>query len=122
MGLSQIVNSSETLKYAQSFSFTELPNELAAIKLEFETFSCFISVVEVTDEIELTENNKLGGLVKGDSSLLFHKCYGLKLCWAWSLVNNQGYSDGLRFEFENNQKVELVVCASAILQYGDSEL
>jgi hypothetical protein len=120
--LSNIVNSSEKLKYAQSYSFIELPNEIAAIKLEFETFSCFIGVIEDTDEIELSHTVKVADLISSDISLFFKKCYGLKLCWAWSMVNNQGYSDGLKFEFENKQIVELVVCASSIVQYGVSEL
>ena len=122
MKLSNIVNSSEKLKYAQSYSFIELPNEIAAIKLEFETFSCFIGVIEDTDEIELSHTVKVADLISSDISLFFKKCYGLKLCWAWSMVNNQGYSDGLKFEFENKQIVELVVCASSIVQYGVSEL
>lgn len=122
MKLSNIVNSSEKLKYAQSYSFNELPNEIAVIKLEFETFSFFVSVIEDTDEIELTHSIKLSDLTGSDISLFFHRCYGLRLCWAWSMVNNQGYTDGLKFEFENNQIVELVVCASSIVQYGVNEL
>ncbi len=122
MELSSIVNSCEKLKHAQSYSFKELPNEIAAIKLEFETFSCFIRVMEGSDEITLFSAIKPNDLIASENTLFFHKCYGLKLCWAWSMVNNQGYSDALKFEFENNQIVELVVHASSIKQYGVSEL
>ncbi len=120
--LFSIVNSCEKLKHAQSYSFKELLNEVAAIKLEFETFSCFIRVIEDSDEIELCSRINLNELAATENSLFFHKCYGLKLCWAWSMVNNQGYSDAIKFEFENCQIVELVVNASSISQYGVIEL
>ena len=122
MGLSSIVNSCEKLKHAQSYSFKDLLNEIAVIKLEFETFSCFIRVKEDSDEIELVESINLSALKITNLPLYFHKCYGLKLCWAWSMVNNQGYSDSLKFEFENDKIVELVVYASSLSQYGVSEL
>jgi len=120
--LSSIVNSSEKLKHAQSYSFKELLNEIAAIKLDFKTFSCFIRVIEDLDEIELTSSIILSNLIATDHSLFFHECYDLKLCWGWKMINNQGYSDALKFEFENNYIVELVVNASSITQYGVSEI
>lgn len=122
MKLSRIVNSCEKLVHAQSYSFRELKNEVAAIKLEFETFNFFVEVVEELDEIRLAELSNLGELVAIDKPLGFHSCYGLKLCWAWSMTNNQGYSDSLKFEFENNQIIELVVMASSIKQFSVSEL
>ena len=120
--LSSIVNSCEKLKHAQSYSFKELPNEIAVIKMEFETFSCFIRVIEDSDEIELLSSIKLNEVIETDNPLFFSKCYDLKLNWAWSMVNNQGYSDALKFEFENNKIVELVVSGSSISQYGVFEL
>ena len=122
MELSSIVNSYEKLKHAQSYSFQELLHDIAAIKLKFETFSCFIRVIEDLDEIELTSNIILNNLIETDHSLFFHECYDLKLCWGWKMTNNQGYSDALRFEFENDHIVELVVIASSITQYSVSEL
>ena len=120
--LSSIVNSCENLKHAHSYSFKDLPNEIAAIKIEFETFNCFIRVVEDSDEIELSSSIKLNELIETENALFFSNCYGLKLCWAWGMVNNQGYSDALTFEFENSKIVELVVSGSSISQYGVIEL
>ncbi len=122
MDLSSIVNSCEQLKHAQSYSFKELPNEIAAIKLEFETFSCFIHISEGSDEISLDSSIEFGDLLASEHPLLFQNCFGLKLCWGWSMVNNQGYSDSLKFEFENNKIVELVVLSSSIIQYVVREL
>lgn len=122
MKLSKIVNSFEKLVHAQSYSFRELKNEIAAIKLDFETFNCFVEVVEESDEIRLARHSRLGQLVATDKPLGFHSCYGSRLCWGWIMTNNQGYSDGLRFEFENNQIIELIVVASSIKQFSVSEL
>ncbi|EWH11392.1 hypothetical protein DS2_04435 [Catenovulum agarivorans DS-2] len=122
MELSSIVNSCEKLIHAQSYSFKELPNEIAAIKLDFETFSCSIRCIENSDELELSDTNKLDDLTATNYSLLLQSCCGSKLRWAWVLVNNQGYSDGLRFEFDNNQIIELVVLASSIKQFSVNEL
>lgn len=122
MKLSKIVNSCEKLVHAQSYSFRELENEIAAIKLEFETFNFFVEVIEESDEIRLAKQSNLCELVATDKPLGFHSCYGLRLCWAWSMTNNQGYSDSLKFEFENNQVIELVVMASSIMQFSVSEL
>ena len=121
MELSSIVNSCEKLIHAQSYSFKELPNEIAAIKLEFETFSCFIRVLENSDEIQLTNSLEFNDFIISEHVLFFHSCYNLKLYWAWDMVNNQGYADTLRFEFENNKIVELVVLASSIVQYEVSK-
>ncbi|GGE95465.1 DUF6334 family protein [Pseudoalteromonas gelatinilytica] len=122
MELSSIVNSCEKLIHAQSYSFKELPNEISAIKLDFETFSCFIRCIEDSDEIELSNTDKFDGLIATNYSLLLQNCFGSKLRWAWMLVNNQGYYDGLRFEFDNSQIIELVVLASSIKQFSVNEL
>ncbi|QPB83503.1 hypothetical protein CWC22_011090 [Pseudoalteromonas rubra] len=122
MELSKIVDSCEKLLCATSFSFKELPSEVAAIKLDFESFCCFISVLEDSDEIVVADSLCTGNLIESDSLLLFNECCSSELSWAWYMVNNQGYTDALRFEFKNGQIVELVVAASTIKQFRLSEL
>ena len=53
-------------------------------------------------------------------------CLGLSVCWGWRLTNQQGYADGVRFEFGRPDEVtsvivELVVAASAIRLFVSRE-
>ncbi|WP_404339519.1 DUF6334 family protein [Pseudoalteromonas mariniglutinosa] len=57
---------------------------------------------ELEDEIELAKYSDLSALNESDSKLIFHKCIGHELAWGWSMVNNQGYSDALKLQFQNN--------------------
>lgn len=58
-------------------------------------------------------------LVDVSASSPWSACLGLKARWLWELTNQQGYTDGVRFEFGEPDKpfqvvVELVVLASEI--------
>jgi len=64
-----------------------------------------VEPVEVVEEV--------GGLPP------WSKCIGLDVSCAWRLTNQQGYSDGVRFEFgkpseKSKVLLELLVVASAI--------
>ncbi len=117
MELFEIVDSLEELKSVSSYSLSELPNHLAAIELEFQTFTCCICIVKKTDEILLVEGSLTDDLMNTAISSVFNECIGARLAWAWKITNNQGYSDALRFEFNNGRIIELVVIASSIRQY-----
>jgi hypothetical protein len=61
-------------------------------------------------------------LIDVGSSAPWSACMGLRVCWAWQLTNQQGYSDGVRLEFsepgaESRSVVELIVVASAIQMF-----
>jgi len=118
MKLSNLVENSGKLMGVKSYSFSELPNEIAAIDLSFERCGCFIRVVEDTDEIAVSSTPDLVGLVESRMDVAISGYKGLELLWAWGLMNNQGYSDGLRLQFKNKDvAVEFVVEASSIKQY-----
>jgi hypothetical protein len=122
MEISELVDKAGRLEEAKAYSSLELAHDIAAIKLSFQYLSCVISVLEDSDEIVLAECADLSALNESDAKLIFHKCVGHKLVWCWSMVNNQGYSDALKFQFQNNVAVELVVIASAIKQLTVNEL
>tara|TARA_B110000196_G_scaffold302843_1_gene298184 strand:+ start:1765 stop:2127 length:363 start_codon:yes stop_codon:yes gene_type:complete len=116
MEISKLVEEAGKLEEAKAYCFPELADEIAAIKLNFQYLSCVIRVLEDSDEIELAKYSDLSALNESDAKLIFHTCVGQELAWCWSMVNNQGYSDALKFQFQSNVAFELVVMASAIKQ------
>ncbi len=78
----------------------------------------FICVVEDTDEIKLNSKVDISEFIESDVLICFSEFLGRKLFWAWSLTNNQGYNDGLKFQFQNSDvALELIVEASPIKQF-----
>ncbi len=119
MKLFELVDSAGRLLKVEGFSFPELPNEVSAIELTFEQVKCLIRVVEDTDEIEICSKIEINDLIKSNSVIFFSEFIGKELLWAWSLVNNQGYADGLKFQFQNSEvALELIVEASSIKQFA----
>jgi hypothetical protein len=118
MNLSKLVDSAGKLIKIKGFSFPELPDEIAAIELTFEQVQCFICVVEDTDEIKLNSKVDISEFIESDVLICFSEFLGRELLWAWSLTNNQGYNDGLKFQFQNSDvALELIVEASSIKQF-----
>jgi len=122
MELSKLVDEAGKLEEAKAYCFPELADEIAAIELSFQHLSCVIHVLENTDEIEISRHLDLNVLNESNVNLLFHTCIGHELVWCWSMVNNQGYSDALKFQFQNNVAFELVVMASSIKQLTVNDL
>ncbi|MEO2267606.1 DUF6334 family protein [Pseudoalteromonas sp. YIC-656] len=121
MELSKLVQHAGKLEDAKAYSFPELEGEIAAIKLRFQHLSCAVQLLESTDEISLSEHIDLKDLKESNASLIFHNCVGSELVWCWSMVNNQGYLDGLKFQFLNDIAFELVAIASSIKQLKVTE-
>lgn len=118
VNISELVESAGCLKSVEQFSFPELPGKLVCIVLHFENLSCTINVNEETDEIVMSQNEDISGLVEREKSALWRSVLGEGLSWVWELTNQQGYSDGLRLEFsESWQIIELVVIAFSIKEY-----
>jgi len=122
MELSKLVDEAGKLEEAKAYCFPELADEIAAIELSFQHLSCVIHVLENTDEIEISRHLDLNVLNESNVNLLFHTCIGHELVWCWCMVNNQGYSDALKFQFQNNVAFELVVMASSIKQLTVNDL
>ena len=118
MNLSKLVDSAGNLIKIKGLSFPELPDEIAAIELIFEQVQCFICVVEDTDEIKLSNDVDVSKFIESNVLICFSEFLGKQLLWAWSLVNNQGYNDGLKFQFQNSDvALEFIVEASSIKQF-----
>ncbi|VUD69420.1 hypothetical protein TDB9533_04789 [Thalassocella blandensis] len=118
MTLSDLVENSGKLISVKGYCFVDLPYELAAMDLKFERCNCFIRINEETDEINVCSHFEGEGLLESNINVLVSKYIGLELLWAWGLVNNQGYSDGLRLQFKNIETaIEFVVEASSIKQF-----
>ena len=96
---------------------------VTAIGLRFES----ISAVFRADADKDTLVASLGSLTPGSDETLvditdlspWRTCIGAGASWLWQLTNQQGYADGVRFEFANPDEpsravVELLVAASAI--------
>jgi len=99
------------------------PRFITAVGLQFESLSATFRAVPDDDTIATSlaslspEPQEI--LFTATTSELWQKCIGARICWAWQLTNQQGYSDGVRLMFskrggESVATVELVVAASAI--------
>ncbi len=99
------------------------PRFVTSVGLRFESLSLVFRADPDDDTLAVSE----GPLVpKADETRFcadhihpWDSCRGLRICWAWSLTNQQGYTDGVRLEFSEPGQapravVELVVAASAI--------
>lgn len=120
--LSDLVESAGRLEDVSSYSHPDLPLDVVVIHLKFQAVTCNICVIDDTDEIELRVSTDLKTLVENTELTAFDRCIGDNLSWGWYLTNNQGYSDGLKFEFSNKVTIELVVVASSIQQFLLEEL
>jgi hypothetical protein len=118
MKLSTLVESAGRLVKVIGYCFSELPNELAAIELQFKNLNCSLRVIEETDEIQLSPSCDFTGLVNHGLEPILSKYCGYELLWVWEMKNNQGYTDGLKFEFKGHDvAIELIVVASSIKQF-----
>ena len=121
--LSDFVELSGKLISIKSFSFPELPNQLAYLNLQFEKTNYFIKIQENTDEIDIVETINLENMTTIATHPIWMQFIGKELLWAWLLINSQGYRDGIRFEFKGiNTAVELVAISSSLKIYKIEEI
>lgn len=101
----------------------EVGNEPIAVIMLFKEKMIMISVIDEDDSIDISfvSNEKLKKLTTIDvsSEMPWKNIINLKLSWVWSLKNNQGYSDGIQFEWINKNlntsiKIQLVTMLSSI--------
>jgi hypothetical protein len=111
MDLSEIVYDAGNLQRVNFYSTLEEDDEFDGVLLVFEATSCFIRAINESDEVEL-----LGEIPENYFPVAgidaFKQCVGYPLQWAWFLINQQGYQDGIKLEFTNGVILELVVVAS----------
>lgn len=121
--LRNVVDTGGRLVNARHALFEGDPQFITAVELQFESLSVVLCAVPDDDTLAVNsgefESTPDEILVEVSDSNPWSKCLGSGLAWAWELTNQQGYSDGLRLEFEepgepSNLVVELIVIASAI--------
>jgi len=98
-------------------------NFVTAVGLRFESTSAVFRANPDDDTLiasvgTLTPHSDETLVDLSDSSP-WNTCLGAGACWLWQIINQQGYSDGVRLEFGNSDEqsratVELLVMASAI--------
>ena len=103
------------------------PKFITAVELKFESFSVVLRAIADDDtisvEIDTLKPSSEEPLVDVGNSAPWLECLGSGISWAWSLTNQQGYQDGVRFEFNNGSaemhgvSITLIVVASAIVLY-----
>ena len=93
---------------------------LTAVKLKFENISIML-IAQEDDSIEIELNgcfvNASGYEIQRlDRSAPWNTAISRPLLWAWMLINQQGYFDGLQFEFA--ESVEAAVSRIQLLVIG----
>jgi len=125
--MKSMVDESGQLMAVECFYYIDLPTEIGFIKLAFEQNNYFVVATE-EDSLEVTDN--VASLFEADEFKrvdLSHRspwqsAIGKPVRWIWTMVNQQGYLDGLQFEFANDitQKpvvLQLIAMASGINIY-----
>ena len=100
---------------AESFFHPDLPTEIGVIKLCFQK-GIFFVVAQNDDSLELTDRNIENDLKKEgfksirlSNDMPWQSAIGRHIRWLWTLMNQQGYIDGLQFEFADNVSQEAVI-------------
>lgn len=109
---------------------SEDPYWTESIILKFQNMHYVINVNADTDEVEIflhdqsqslsqdqfqVDNGNVIKISERPDSPLF-KLLGNKLTWVWEMTNNQGYSDGIQFQFncKTNNIVQFIAIASSL--------
>jgi len=115
-----------TLKFSTYKVEQNYNNALVEVRLYFDNKALFICVDNDTDTIKLTIQEYKKKILNNndahrDIKRLFDSLKSRTLLWVWALVNEQGYKDGLQFEFidrkykeENTIIVQFIAISSTI--------
>jgi hypothetical protein len=101
------------------------PTFVTELKFVFEGFALLVRADGEYDEVVLGT-----GDFSDEPEISIHdvsadapwsEALGRTICWGWELTNQQGYADGVRFDFANSTggkfEVELIVAASSLHAY-----
>ncbi len=103
--------------------FENDPKFITAIGLQFESLSAIFRAVPDDDTLAVSLGRLIPEadetLINSSNLTLWSACIGFGISWVWRLTNQQGYSDGVRIEFNklggtSRLVVELVVVASGL--------
>ncbi|WDE95578.1 DUF6334 family protein [Lentisphaera profundi] len=91
--------------YYHESVFDDSPNMLSAIQLKFEHGDVYHEAIIDTDEIscnsDLIETYDL--VINKNDKEPWNSLIGNKPNWIWNLNNQQGYDDGIQYEFKTSQ-------------------
>ncbi len=98
------------------FFHQNLPAEIGAIKLWFQKEVFLVIVKPDDDSLEITKEHIDRVLeeegyksTQMSNEMPWKLAIGNHVRWIWTLVNQQGYLDGLQFEFADNISQEQVI-------------
>lgn len=109
---------------------SEDPYWTESVILKFQKIHYVINVNADTDEVEVLFHDQSKALTQDQfqvdsgnvirisihpENALF-SLLGRKLTWVWTMTNNQGYSDGIQFQFDSktNNIVQFIAIASGL--------
>ena len=96
----------------------DLPNSVRAVRMRFSNRCVYVGVDASDDTVVLTNDESMLGLDEAGSwqeTVWWQSFLPSAIRWAWALINNQGYRDGLQIEFSNDDStIQLVAIASAL--------
>lgn len=116
-----VVDAHETLVRVKALVSPELPEEEAGFALCFDRSMVFVFVDPELDEVRVTSSMP-AGLERAifRAADVWERAVGCSVLWAWTLVNQQGYGDGLQLAFHRPGTgvecvtIQLVGCASIL--------
>lgn len=128
----KIIERYESLKRVCYIILPELPNDISAVKVEFSESTVFIVVNEDDDTLHAVPQlpHPLEGREHIDVSANcpWRNIVGKPVRWVWDLINNQGYLDGMQFEFTSDTRkgkatiIQMMGMASRISVRSVSEI
>ncbi len=118
MNLSELVY--ESGKLSKIAAFTN-GGGICGLLFSFEGMAFYSTVSSDTDEIAIQEFVPSSHKETKYPNRL-NACIGKKLIWAWTLENQQGYSNGLRLEFEDSLVFDFIAVASDLKIFDAQEI
>lgn len=119
--LLSVVDAHETLVHVEALVSPELPDEEAGVALRFDRSVVFVVVDPEFDEVRVTNSMPTGlrrAVVRAGD--VWERALGCSVLWAWTMVNQQGYEDGLQLAFHRPGTgvecvtIQLIGCASML--------
>lgn len=100
----------------------ELPDRAHLVGLTFESGEWWLGVDPDDDSLVIAEHLTDGKavLTPAPHDSPWQGALGRRPRWVWVMINQQGYMDGIQFEFitdkaDNDQRIQMVALASAWL-------
>lgn len=119
--LSKVADDAGVLRAVRCTRHPELPERIATVTLEFEalTLNCRVDADDDTLALSLEAVSTPSAAETLSGSGAWANAVGAALRWGWVMTNNQGYADGVQFEFANPSDrssvcLQLIAIASGV--------